>query len=180
LESGEVLTDTILYTIPEFRFLNQDSAVISTDDYRGHVYVADFFFSNCPTICPVMTSQLARLQDKLANRDLLGEVKLISHTVDPARDIPSVLSAYANQIEADTRYWNFVWGSREELYTQAQNGYLVTAFESDTAAGGFFHTDQFVLLDRELHIRGYYDGTSTQQVDILFEDILKLLKESSP
>lgn len=167
-------TDTSYYTVPAFAFTNQFGMEVSDLDYEGKIYVTDYFFTTCPSICPVMSSQLSRLQDKLKKSSLLGEVKLLSHTVDPAHDTPEVLREYANNLGADSAHWNFVTGNQEDLYDQARHGYFLTALPSDTAAGGFFHSDTFVLIDRNRHIRGYYDGTSTQSVDALFEDI-KLL-----
>ncbi|MDG1261243.1 MAG: SCO family protein [Flavobacteriales bacterium] len=171
---GSRLADTLYFTVPAFSFINQDSIEISHKDYRGHIYVTDFFFTTCPSICPVMSSQMSRLQDKLKNESLFGEVKLLSHTVNPENDTPAVLKAYADKMGADTRYWNFVTGTQDDLYDQARYGYFMTALVSDTAAGGFFHSDIFVLVDTQGHLRGVYDGTSTKEVDQLFEDIILL------
>ncbi|MCB0761533.1 MAG: SCO family protein [Flavobacteriales bacterium] len=176
--NGASVLDTVLYTVPRFSFTNQDGEVISHRDYEGHVYIADFFFGNCPSICPILSSQLARVQDRLKADSLLGTVLILSHTVDPTRDTVEALRAYADRLDADTRYWNFVTGKKDALYYQAEEGYLVTAFESDTAAGGFFHTDQFALIDEQMHIRGYYDGTSTIEVDSMYKDLLKLLNHT--
>ncbi|MDA0882898.1 MAG: SCO family protein, partial [Bacteroidetes bacterium] len=95
----------------------------------------------------------------------------------PEHDRPSVLKAYAERLGADLEHWNFVWGSQDNLYDQARYGYFMTALESDTAAGGFFHSDNFVLIDQNMHIRGYYDGTSTKDVDQLLIDIEYLVKQ---
>jgi protein SCO1/2 len=170
-------TDTVYYQIPKFWFTNQDDEPISHEEYQGKIFVADFFFTSCPSICPRLTNQLARLQDKLDDIELWGDVMFISHSVDEARDSVETLRAYADQIHADTRYWHFVTGQQARIHEHAEKGYFLTAFESDTAAGGFFHTDQFALVDRDRHIRGYYDGTSTIDVDRLFEDIRRLVKE---
>lgn len=168
---GAWITDTVYFTVPFFAFTNQDNREISADDYSGHLYVTDFFFTTCPTICPMMSAQMSRLQDLLKQKALLGDVKLLSHTVDPTHDTPEVLKAYGERMNADFEHWNFVTGSEADLYDQAKYGYFLTALPSDTAAGGFFHSDTFVLIDREGHIRGYYDGTSTSEVDQLFNDI---------
>lgn len=164
------------FTVPKFSFTNQDSTETSHKDYQGHVYVTDFFFTTCPSICPIMSSQMSRLQDMLKTEGIWGEVKLLSHTVNPEHDRPHVLKAYAERIGADLSNWNFVTGDQETLYDQAKTGYFMTALESDTAAGGFFHSDNFVLIDQNQHIRGYYDGTSTQSVNELLEDIKLLIK----
>lgn len=164
------------FTVPKFALLNQDSLETSHKDYEGSIYVTDFFFTTCPSICPIMSSQMSRLQDLLKAEEIWGEVKLLSHTVNPENDRPHVLKAYSKKIGADLSNWNFVTGDQETLYDQAKTGYFMTALVSDTAAGGFFHSDNFVLIDQNKHIRGYYDGTSTKSVDQLLEDIKLLVK----
>lgn len=177
LDNGDVVADTLHHSIPDWMFVNQYGTPVGTGQYQGHVYVADFFFTYCPTICPIMTSQMSRLHDMLEYEQMMGDVKLLSHTVDPARDEPARLLEYMNMVGVESENWHFVTGYPEELDIQTREGYLVTAFESDSAAGGFFHTDQFVLVDRVGHIRGYYDGTSTAEVNQLFKDIKILVNE---
>ena len=172
------VADTVYYTIPKFAFTNQDGNEVTHHDYEGHVYVADFFFTTCPSICPMLSSQLARVQSEVHTAGLSEEVRFLSHTVDPLNDTPELLGAYAERLGADLSNWHFVTGDPEAIYKQAEQGYLLTAFPSDTAAGGFFHTDQFALIDRTGHIRGYYDGTSTPAVNTLLEDLKRLVKES--
>jgi protein SCO1 len=169
--------DSLYYTVPAFVFLNQDSIEVSHRTYEGKIYVTDFFFTTCPTICPAMSAQMVRLQAKIEKENLSDRTWLLSHTVDPLHDTPSVLKDYAARIGANTSNWNFVTGIPEEIYRHANKGYLLTALPSDTAAGGFFHSDQVALIDRKRHIRGIYDGTSTKAVDQLFEDIKKLAVE---
>ena len=176
-DDGSAISTEQYFTVPPFAFTNQSGREVSHRDYEGHIYVVDFFFTTCPTICPVMSSQLSRLQELLKKESLFGEVKLLSHTVDPKNDTPEVLLAYAEKLDADTNHWHFVTGDKLEIYDQAKYGYFMTALESDTAAGGFFHSDTFVLIDENKHIRGYYDGTSTSEVDQLFTDIQLLSKQ---
>ncbi len=176
-DDGSMKADTHYFSVPPFAFRNQSGREVSHYDYQNHVYVSDFFFTTCPTICPVMSSQMSRLQEKLKKARLFGEVKLLSHTVDPEHDTPEVLRAYAERLGADTAHWHFVTGEKDDLYDQARYGYFMTALESDTAAGGFFHSDQFVLVDQSGHLRGYYDGTSTSEVDQLFKDLQLLLRD---
>lgn len=176
-EDGSMMPDTIPYTIPKFSFINQDSKEISHRNYDGHIFLVDYFFTSCPSICPVMSAQLARLQDMLKEKSLWGDVMILSHTVDPDRDNPEKLKEFGERIGADFAHWNFVTGDKEDLYSQAKQGYFLTALPSDTAAGGFFHSDQVLLIDRGFHIRGSYDGTSTKAIDQLFNDILKLENE---
>lgn len=179
LETGEMVTDTDYYQIPKFSFVNENGRYISQNDYAGKPFVADFFFATCKTICPIMNSQMARVQEMLRKENLLNEIRFLSHTVDPEHDSLEVLKAYASKIGADTSVWHFVTGNAEDIYWQAQEGYMLTAFPSDTADGGFFHTDKLTLVDGNRHIRGYYDGTSTKDVDRLYNDIKKLLHESN-
>lgn len=171
--------DTLYYTIPKFSFTNQSGREVSHKDYEGKIFVTDFFFTTCPTICPIMSTQMSRLQHMLKEEGVMGDVMLLSHSVNPEHDQPDVLLEYADRIGADTTTWNLVTGPRKDIYDQAKNGYFINALESDTAAGGFIHSDNFMLIDREMHIRGYYDGTSTKDVDQLFEDILSLLDDGN-
>lgn len=169
--------DTIYYTVPKFSFINQNGSITSHKDYEGKIYVTDFFFTTCPTICPIMSTQMSRLQSLLMEKELLGDVLLLSHTINPEYDRPDTLKAYAKKMGADTTSWKFVTGDRKDIYRQAKDGYFINALESDTAQGGFIHSDNFILIDREMHIRGYYDGTSTKEVDQLLNDIQVLMQE---
>jgi protein SCO1 len=171
-------TDTVFYTIPKFSFINQDSIETHQDQYQGKPFIAEFFFSNCRSICPAITSQLARLQAMMRADGILGEVNILSHTVDPTNDNPARLREYAGALGVDPINWQFVTGPAEDLYYQASKGYFVPAFPSDTAQGGFFHTDQLTLIDGDFHIRGYYDGTSTLEVDSMYQDIKNLIREN--
>jgi protein SCO1/2 len=167
------------HTIPPFSFMGIDSVEISNRDLEGRIKIVDYFFTNCPTICPILSSQLLRTQSIL-NRRGLGPDKLIilSHSVDPERDSPHQMDLYAQSMDADTSQWKFLTGDKADLYDQARTGYFLTALESDTAAGGFFHSDIFVLVDTENRIRGFYDGTSTSEVDEMILDIHKITLES--
>ena len=163
------------HTIPAFAFTGIDSVEISHRTVEGQVKIVDYFFTHCPTICPIMSSQLARTQAWLKGHDLDDEVMLMSHSVDPIRDTPARLKTYATRLGADTTNWKFLTGDKEDLYDQARFGYYLTALESDTAAGGFFHSDTFVLVDQENRIRGLYDGTSTAEVDAMMLDAASLV-----
>jgi protein SCO1/2 len=178
--AGESSVDTIYYTIPKFSFVNQNGRIVSNRDYAGKIFVADFFFTHCESICPMITAKMVNLQHRLDSAGLLGQVMLLSHTVDPERDTPDTLKQYAALVGADTATWNFVTGNADDIYWQAQQGYIVTAFPDAQAQGGFFHTDKVVLVDPEMHIRGYYDGTSTQSMKTLFEDIQTLKMQYHP
>ena len=168
------------HTVPAFAFTGIDSTEISHRTVGGQVKIVDYFFTHCPTICPIMSSQLARTQHWLKDHDLDQDVMLLSHSVDPVRDTPARLKTYATQLGADTTSWKFLTGDKDDLYDQARFGYYLTALESDTAAGGFFHSDTFVLVDRENRIRGLYDGTSTAEVDAMMLDAAQLALQKNP
>ena len=140
--------------------------------------LVDAFFTTCPTICPVISSQLARVHDRIAIDGLGDRITILSHTVDPLKDTPERLREYADRIGADPDLWRFLTGPKEELYPLLQEGYLLTALESDTAAGGFFHSDQVLIVDQEGHIRGTYDGTKTSEVDQILEDVYRLIAQT--
>ncbi|MEY3009512.1 MAG: hypothetical protein RLZZ314_154 [Bacteroidota bacterium] len=165
------------HTVPAFAFVGLDSVEVSHRTVAGRVKIVDYFFTHCPTICPIMSSQLARSQVWMRDRNLQDSITILSHSVDPARDTPERLLWYAQRMGADTAQWKFLTGDKETLYDQAKTGYYLTALESDTAAGGFFHSDTFVLVDRQNRIRGLYDGTSTAEVDAMLLDAAQLVFE---
>ena len=162
------------HTVPAFVFLDMDSLEFSHRDVKNRLRIVDFFFTRCPTICPVMSSQMARMQDVLRERNMHDDVLLMSHSIDPEHDRPDRLRAYGERIGVIPEQWQLLTGDKESIYTMAREGYFLTALESDTAAGGFFHSDLFALIDRSGQIRGYYDGTSTKEVNQLLDDVEQL------
>jgi protein SCO1/2 len=123
----------------------------------------------------VISSQLARVHDRIWAAGLQDDVRIISHTVDPQNDTPERMKEYGERLGADGEVWKFLTGPEEDLYPLLQEGYLLTALASDTAAGGFFHSDQVILVDAQGHLRGTYDGTRTSDVDQMFEDLMQVL-----
>lgn len=176
-EATEV-SDTIYHTVPDFSFVNQFGENTTMDDFEGDIMVVDFFFTTCPTICPIMTKQMARLQWMLDDA-AYDDVAFLSHTVNPKNDTPEVLLDYAKEAEADLEKWTFVTGNQEEIFEQGFQGYLLSTQEDSGAPGGFLHSSMFVLVDRDRHIRGFYDGTSSKEVDDLVTDIKMLKKEET-
>lgn len=163
------------HTIPPFALQASDSSECSHYDVANKLRIVDFFFTRCPSICPILSSQLARVQGALEAKGMdASEILLLSHSVDPVHDTPSVLKAYADRLGAKTEQWKFLTGAQEDIYDLARNGYFLTALESDTAAGGYFHSDLFALIDRQGQIRGYYDGTETDEVDQMVLDAEQL------
>ncbi len=180
LPDGSQRADTLYYPIPKFSFINQDSAFITQSNYSGFITIVDFFFTECPTICPMMSAQMVRLQDKFKKENPELPIRFLSFSVKPESDIPEKLRLYAERIGADLEHWNFLTGKPADIYDLAQRGFLLTAFPSDTAQGGIFHTDKVTLLDRQLRIRGYYDGTSTASMNSLYADAQFLTNEPTP
>ena len=166
--------DTLYHKIPDFKFLNQDSLWISEKDMAGKIYVADFFFTTCPTICPKMKTQLLRIYDKFAEDD---RVRILSHTIDPEYDGVRVLKEYAKKLNITSPRWNLLTGKKSDIYRLGEKSYMVTAQEDANEVGGFVHSGAFILVDQNRHVRGIYDGTKEEDVNHLIEDIGLLLKE---
>jgi protein SCO1/2 len=172
LVDGKV--DTIYHQIPPFRFLNQDSTWVSEKDMSGKIYVADFFFTSCPTICPKMKTQLLRLYERYASND---QIRILSHSIDPTFDTPIVLKQYAERLQVKAPRWNMLTGDKAAIYKLGEKSYMVTAQEDKNEAGGFVHSGAFILVDKNRHVRGIYDGTQETEVNHLIEDIEILLQE---
>jgi protein SCO1/2 len=166
--------DTLYHKIPDFKFLNQDSLWVSQKDMAGKIYVADFFFTTCPTICPKMKTQLLRIYDKFAEDD---RVRILSHTIDPEYDGVRVLKDYAKKLNITSPRWNLVTGKKSDIYRLGEKSYMVTAQEDANEEGGFVHSGAFILVDQNRHVRGIYDGTKEEDVNHLIEDMTLLLKE---
>ena len=167
--------DTLFHTIPSFSFVNQNGDIITDKNYDNKIYVADYFFTTCKSICPKMATELLRVQEKFAYTN--GEVQLLSHTVNPENDSVPILKAYSEMVHANTKMWNFVTGNKKELYDIARNGYLLNALEGEGGPDDFIHSELFVLIDKEKHIRGIYDGTNIKEVNNLLDDIKVLIAE---
>ena len=153
--------------------MNQDSTLVTPTSLEGKIYVTDFFFTSCPTICPVMKTQLMRVYDKIENDT---DVMIVSHTIDPEHDDVALLNSYAYNLGVSSSHWQFLTGDRDSIYALAQT-YMVIANEDADAPGGFIHSGAFLLLDKQRRIRGVYDGTEKDQVDLLMKDIDLLRKE---
>jgi protein SCO1/2 len=171
--SNDTRTD-VHFTVPAFSFTNQTNQTITNDFVTGKIWVADYFFTTCKSICPKLTSHLKAVQAAYAGD---GEVKIISFTVDPERDSPSVLYQYASGYDAQTDQWQFVTGSKKELYAFARKGLFIVATDGDGSGADFIHSEKLVLIDKYGHIRGYYDGTSDTEVNQLIKDIQRLKNE---
>jgi protein SCO1 len=171
---GKTITDTIYHTIPDFKVLNQDSQIISQDALNGKIYVADFFFTSCPTICPITEANMLKVQKKFKDQP---DLKIISFTIDPRHDSAYVLKEYASRLGADTKQWYFVRGDADQTYELAQKGFLSSALKDSASPGGYAHSGAFILVDKEKRIRGIYNGTDSTDVNRLIRDIPVLLEE---
>ncbi|REG84464.1 SCO family protein [Algoriphagus antarcticus] len=170
---GKIVQDTVYHKIADFSFTNQEGKTISNADVNGKVYVADFFFTTCPTICPIMKKEMLRVFDKFGDNP---NFKILSHTIDPNHDTQEVLKDYAQKLGVeDDNTWNFLTGDSEKIYEIGQTSYITTAQADQNEPGGFLHSGAFLLIDQKGHIRGVYDGTKADQVDKLIADIPKLL-----
>ncbi len=172
-EKEMVNGDTIYHTIPDFAFLNQDSQLVTNATFEGKIYVADFFFISCPTICPKTTKQMLRLYERFLNDD---RVLLVAHTVDPKRDNVSALNRYARNLEVSSSKWHFLTGEKDALYGIAED-YFSVATENPDAPGGFDHSGRFILVDKNRHVRSFCNGTDPEDVDRFMGDIENLLNE---
>ncbi len=173
---GVTVYDTIWSKIQPFNFTNQNGDIVTDKDYEGHIYVADFFFTTCTTICPVMTSQMNQLILQLDGK-AGADIKYISFTVNPEHDTVEILNKYAEKNHVNAEHWNLVTGDKRKIYELGVNSFKLSTQEDALAEGGFLHSNLFVLIDEEKHIRGYYDGTSSKEIRILSGDIKKLLSE---
>jgi protein SCO1/2 len=169
--------DTTWPTVPTFRVRDQDSALVRPATFADQVYLADFFFTTCPTICPGMQRQLLRVYDQYRDDKRLG---FLSFTIDPAHDSVPVLRAYAHRLGVPTaRQWHFATAEHDTVFALARQ-YLVSAQRDPSAPGGAVHSGAFVLVDAERHIRGIYDGTNPQETERLLRDLPLLLAELPP
>ena len=166
--------DTVYHSIADFAFVNQVGDTIRKEDMAGKIYVADFFFTSCPTLCPVMKKEMLRVYEQFKGNP---NFRILSHSIDPSHDTQAVLKDYAEKLGVpDAATWNFLTGDQEKIFEIGQTSYLTTTMADDMEPGGFLHSGAFLLVDQQGRIRGVYDGTKTDQVDRLLADIPKLLK----
>ena len=166
--NGKIVVDTIYHSVGGFSLLSADSVLITDKITDGKIYVADFFFSTCKTICPKMSEQLKRVQEEYKND---SSVIILSYSVDPNFDVPSVLKAYSNVYNAIPGKWYFLTGDKKVIYDLARNNYFISAAEGKGGEDDFIHSEQLVLVDKQKHIRGFYDGTDYRDVRRLMDEI---------
>ncbi len=174
-EQGGVETrDTIYPKIPSFTYTNQDSKKFKSHSIKGKIWIANFFFTSCPSICPPMMSQMKRLN--ILTKDLHSELEFLSFSIDPTTDTPTHLKEYATQNGLNLKHWNLLTGNEAETHRLGVEGFMIHADKDPSSAGGFAHSDGLVLVDKEGYVRGIYNGTKTEQVDLLNKDLRKLLQ----
>jgi protein SCO1/2 len=166
--------DTVYHRIGKFNLVNQYGENVSDRDVKNKIYVANFFFATCQSICPEMSTNLTHVQKEFAVDD---SVLLLSHTVNPFHDTVEVLRKYADSYGAKRNKWHLLTGDKKQIYALAKNDYLVNALEDDGTPEGFLHSELFLLIDTKGRIRGMYDGTDMAQVQKLIADIRTLKRE---
>jgi protein SCO1/2 len=172
--NGQKKVDTVYHTIADFAFLNQDSALVTQETFRDKIYIVDFFFTSCRTICPKMKTQMLRVYDSIQS---MPDVSILSHTIDPEHDNVARLRDFAERLGVKSDKWHFVTGDMEKIFEIAQTSYFVTAMQDQSEPDGFVHSGAFLLIDKQRRIRGKYDGTSEEDVNRLIRDIRNLRKE---
>ena len=162
------------HKIKDFSMKNQNGETITQEFYNDKIYVADFFFTTCPTICPIMTENMGYVQEKIKND---SDVLLLSFSVTPEIDTVEQLKKYSLEKNVIDSKWNLVTGNKKDIYNLARTSYLVAKTNGDGGKYDMIHTENFVLVDKEKRIRGFYDGTNSKEMDQLLNDI-KILKNS--
>ncbi len=171
--NGKEIADTVYHKVPDFKYINQDSVWISSADLKDKIWVTDFFFTHCPTICPPMTTNMKRLN--IMTEDLKKHIQFLSFSIDPYRDSPTRLRAYIGEHGIKATNWYFFTGEEEATHNLAKE-FFNGAEKDETIPGGFGHTPYFALVDTKGHVRGIYDGTNSDAIDSLANDIRILLK----
>ena len=162
------------HTIADFNLINQNGDTITQDDYKDKIYVADFFFTTCQTICPIMTDHMVQIQEKIMNDD---EIMLLSHTVTPEIDSVAQLKRYAIEKGVKDAKWNLVTGDKKQIYELARKSYLAVKTDGNGDAYDMIHTENFMLIDKKRQIRGFYDGTKAEDIEQLLADIAILERD---
>ena len=162
------------HTIADFSLINQNGKTITQEDYKGKIYVADFFFTTCQTICPIMTDNMVVVQERLKNDQ---EIMLLSHSVTPVIDSVPQLKKYALEKGVDDSKWNLVTGDKKQIYQLARKSYLAVKTDGNGDEYDMIHTENFILIDKKKRIRGFYDGTDSEEIERLLDDIEILKKE---
>ena len=160
------------HTVKDFTLINQNGTIITSKDYENKIYVVDFFFTSCPSICPIMTDNMLKVQDEFINND---NIKLLSLSVTPEIDNVKVLKEYAVEKGVNDFKWNITTGAKEHIYELARKSYFAVVDQGDGGLQDFIHTPNFILVDAKKQIRGIYDGTEDNEISRLINDLYLLL-----
>lgn len=163
--------DTIRHEVPDFRFMDQDSQWITNGTFKDQIYVSDFFFTSCPSICPKVKKQMLRMYDVYKDDD---RIAFLSHSIDTRRDSVPRLKLYADNLGVQSKMWHFVTGDKDQIFSIADD-YFVAAMEDSGAPGGFDHSGRLILVDKDRHIRAFCEGTIEEDVNAFMLDIDRLL-----
>jgi protein SCO1 len=166
------IADTTQHHIPDFTLVNQRNEAVGSAEMKGKITVVDFFFTSCPSICPVMSSEMERVNDMFREEPNL---QIFSISIDPTYDTPEILQEYANKHKAKAGKWDFLTGDKEEIYQLAKCGFILPTLDGMGVPDDFAHSDKFVLIDEQGRIRGYYSGTNREDVDLLVLEAKVLL-----
>lgn len=172
--NGKEVVDTLYPKMVEFEYLNQDSVLVRSKDMVGKVWVSDFFFTSCPTICPTMTKQMKRLNTELS--DLSSELQFMSFSINPKMDQPTRLRAYRKKHGITAENWQFFTGDETKTHKLGIDNFQIFAGKDAESAGGYAHSPAFTLVDKEGYVRGVYVGVEPEDVDRMAKDIRLLLK----
>lgn len=175
LGNSENVNGEVVYsTINDFTLFDQDSNVVTLNTLKDKIHIAGFIFLSCPTVCPKMSVEMKKVYNEVAH---LEDVVLLSYTIDPERDNVAQLKNYASNLGVATNRWHFLTGNKDSIMNLAINSYYATAYPDSTAPGGFTHSGGLLLVDRQNHIRGVYDGTNMNETKRLINDVNTLVKE---
>ena len=169
------VSDTTQHYIPEFTFTNQEGDKVGRADMEGKITIVDFFFTSCPSICPKMSAEMERVNDMFRDED---KIQIMSISIDPTYDTPEILQEYAEKHKAVAGKWNFLTGGVQETYDLAKCGFIIPTVDGMGVPDDFVHSDKFMLIDELGRIRGYYSGTSREDVDLLMLETKVLLHAS--
>lgn len=182
---GKLVSDTSWHRIPSFPLTNQEGHSVSLDDLKGKVIVADFFFTHCPTICPPLTLNMKRLQQSITNAQRVGDktpdfLHFLSFSIDPERDSVARLKYWADRFQINPEQWWLLTGNKRMIYDMSINDMKLGVVDGQGVDTSFIHTDYFVLLDTNRHVRGYYHGLDSADLARLSNDIILLTMEKDP
>ena len=171
---GKVVYDTIYHQIPDFKLYDQENNLITQKNFKGKIVLVSFFFTKCPSLCKEINKNIAGIADDYKRNSIL---KFVSITVDPKTDSPSVLKTYAASLKADERQWKFLTGDTTTIYSLSRNGFLVSAINGNNNPDNFVYSEKLILVDQDRRIRGYYNGSSVNEITKLNDEIKVLIAE---